>query len=43
MTMAVIPIAGLVIAFFWFKKKFILDEAKVAEITEAVKARHAEV
>ena len=42
MTMAVIPIAGLVIAFFWFKKKFILDDAKVAEITEAVKAKRGE-
>ena len=42
MTMTVIPIIGLLIAFFWFKKKFILDEAKVAEITEAVKAKHAE-
>ena len=39
MTMTVIPIVGLIIAFIWFKKRFILDEAKVAEITEAVKAK----
>ena len=41
MTMAVIPIIGLIIAFFWFKKKFILNEEKVAEITAAVQAKHA--
>ena len=40
MTMTVIPIIGLIIAFFWFKKKFILTDRKVEEISEAVKKLH---
>ena len=42
MTMAVIPIIGLIIAFFWFKKRYILTDEKVEEIAAEVKARHAE-
>ena len=34
MTMAVIPIAGLLFAVFWFRKKFILNDEKLAEISE---------
>ena len=41
MTMTLIPIAGLFIAIFWFKKRFILTEDKVAEISEQVKAARA--
>ncbi len=36
MTMAVIPIFGLLFAIFWFKKKFILNDDKIKEITEQV-------
>ena len=42
MTMTVIPIIGLIIAFFWFRKKYILTDQKVEEITEQVKALHGE-
>lgn len=41
MTMTVIPIIGLIIAFFWFKKKFILTDSKVEEIAQEVKRLHA--
>ena len=37
MTMTVIPIIGLIVAFFWFKKKFILTDKKVEEIAREVK------
>lgn len=37
MTMTIIPIVGLLIAVFWFKKKFILTDEKVAEISDQVK------
>ena len=39
MTMTVIPIIGFIIAFFWFRKKFILTDEKVLEIAEQVKDR----
>ncbi len=39
MTMTIIPIIGLFIAIFLFKKKFILTEEKMNEITEELKAR----
>ena len=42
MTMTVIPVIGLLIAFFWFRKKYILTDTKVAEIAEVVKARREE-
>ena len=41
MTMTVIPIVGLIVAFFWFKKKFILTDSKVDEIAREVKRLHA--
>ena len=37
MTMTVIPVIGLLIAFFWFRKKFILTDEKVEEISEQVR------
>ncbi|MBQ0066372.1 MAG: MFS transporter [Firmicutes bacterium] len=40
LTMAVLPIFGLFIAFFYFKKKYILTEEKVAEISAQVKKLH---
>ena len=33
MTMTIIPIAGLVFAIFWFKKKYILTDEKLQEIS----------
>ena len=42
MTMTVIPVIGLLIALLWFRKKYILTDAKVAEIAEEVKARREE-
>ena len=38
MTMAVIPIAGLFIGLLWFKKKFILTDEKMQEITAELAA-----
>lgn len=37
MVMTLIPIAGLIVAFFWFKKKYILTDAKIEEISVQVK------
>ena len=42
MTMAVIPIIGLAIAFFWFRKRYLLTDAKVAEIAAQVRARRGD-
>ncbi|MBO4863963.1 MAG: MFS transporter [Eubacterium sp.] len=39
MTMTIIPIIGLIIAVIVFKKKFILTEEKMNEITEELKSR----
>ncbi len=39
MTMTVIPIILMIIAFFWFKNKYILTDEKLAEIDEQLKAR----
>ena len=39
MTMTVIPIIGLFVGLFWFKKKFILTEEKMAEIAGELKAK----
>ncbi|MBP5289149.1 MAG: MFS transporter [Clostridia bacterium] len=36
MTMAVIPIIGLIIAFFYFRKKYLLTDQKVEEIAKEV-------
>lgn len=41
LTMTVLPIAGLLVALFVFKKKFILTEEKVAEIAAQVRELHA--
>lgn len=41
MTMAGIPIIGLLIAVLVFRKKFILTEEKVQEITDQIKAKEA--
>ena len=41
MTMTVIPVIGLVVAFFWFRRRYILTDAKVEEIAAEVKAIHA--
>lgn len=38
MTMTIIPIIGLVFAFFWFKKKYILTDEKIEEISAELKA-----
>ena len=38
-TMAVIPILGLLAAFFWFRRRYLLTDAKVAEIAAQVRAR----
>ena len=37
MTMTMLPVIGLFIAIFYFKKKFILNEQKMNEITEELK------
>ena len=42
MTMTIIPIIGLVIAFFWFKKRYILTDEKVESIAKEVKALHGD-
>ncbi len=41
-TMTVLPIFGLFIAFLYFKKKYILTEEKVNEISKQVKELHKE-
>ena len=41
MTMTVIPIVMLAVAFLWFRGKYILTDEKVAEVAEEVKALHA--
>lgn len=41
MTMTVVPIAGLLIAVWYFSKKYILTDEKVAEITDKIRAKHA--
>ena len=39
MVMTLIPIAGLIFALLWFKKRYILTDQKVEEIAQEVKAR----
>ena len=41
-TMAVVPIAGLLIAFLWFHKRYQLTDEKVAQIADQVRARREE-
>ena len=44
MTMTIIPIIGLVFAIFWFKKKYILNDEKLKEISvELVQRKSAEL
>ena len=38
-TMAVVPIAGLLVAFLWFRKRYLLTDEKVAQIADQVRAR----
>ncbi|MBR1567799.1 MAG: MFS transporter, partial [Lachnospiraceae bacterium] len=42
MTMTIIPIIGLFVALFFFKKKYILTDEKIEEISAEVKKMHAE-
>lgn len=37
MVMTLIPIAGLMIAFFWFRKKYVLTDARLEEISEQLR------
>jgi melibiose permease len=37
MTMTVIPIIGLLIAVFYFNRKYVLNEVKMQEIRESIK------
>ena len=39
MTMAAIPIVGLLVAIFVFRKKYILTEEKIAEISKELEAK----
>ncbi len=39
MVMTLLPIAGLLFAFFWFKKKYILTDEKVEEIAAKVRKK----
>ena len=40
MTMALVPIAGLIVAFFWFRKRYRLTDEKVEQIAAEAKALH---
>ena len=42
MTMTIIPVIGLTVAIFYFKKRFTLTDERVHEIAEQVKAKKAE-
>ncbi len=42
MTMTVIPVIGLLIGFLWFRKKYILNEEKMNEITRQLGDRKEE-
>ena len=37
MTMTIIPVIGLIIAFLWFRKRYILTDEKVEQIAEEVR------
>ena len=41
MTMTIIPIAGLIVAILLFRKKFILSEKKMKEISDQIQERNA--
>jgi melibiose permease len=40
MVMTILPILGLIFAFFWFKKKYILTDSKVEEIAGELEKKH---
>ena len=40
MTMAVVPIVGLIVAFFWFKSRYKLTDEKLDEINTELTVRH---
>ncbi|SEG11505.1 melibiose permease [Eubacterium ruminantium] len=42
MVMTLIPIVGLFVAVFWFKKKFILDDAKLLEVQDELSKRQGD-
>jgi len=42
MTMTIIPIIGLFVALLWFRKRFILTDAKVEEISRELNAKRVE-
>ncbi len=39
MVMTLIPMAGLLLAFFWFRKRYILTDAKLEEISEQLREK----
>ncbi len=39
MTMTIIPIIGVIFAIFWFKKKYILTDEKIDEISKEIASR----
>ena len=39
MTMTILPVIGLILGIFWFRKRFMLTEAKMNEITDELKQR----
>ena len=39
MTMTILPIIGLFVGIFWFRKKYMLTDEKMDEINGALKAR----
>jgi melibiose permease len=41
MTMTIIPVLGLLVAIIWFKRKYILTDEKLAQISEEIKTRHS--
>ncbi|MBO4266857.1 MAG: MFS transporter [Lachnospiraceae bacterium] len=41
MTMTIIPVVGLFIAILYFRKRFILDEKKMNEITESLRGQRS--
>ncbi|MDD5921908.1 MAG: sugar:sodium symporter, partial [Eubacteriales bacterium] len=42
MVMTLLPIAGLIIAFYWFRKKYFLSDEKVEELSAEVAALREE-
>jgi len=41
MTMTILPIIGLLVALFWFRRKFILTDEKAEEISQELRQVHA--